>query len=79
MDRETALIIERVTAMVLIALLLIVDALTWKIDHAIWTMGIAAISGLAGYNIGRYQAQNSKVSMNSPQNSKVPMKNVGGE
>jgi len=55
MDRETALIIERVTAMVLIALLLIVDALTWKIDHAIWSLGIAAISGLAGYNIGRWQ------------------------
>ena len=79
MDRETAMIIERVTAMVLIAILLIVDAITWKIDHAIWTMGIAAISGLAGYNIGRYQAQNSKVFRNSPQNSKVPMKNVGGE
>ena len=70
MDRETAMIIERVTAMVLIALLLIVDALTWKIDHAIWSLGIAAISGLAGYSVGRYQAQNSKVSMNLSQNPK---------
>jgi len=67
MDRETALIIERVTGMVLIALLLVVDALTWKIDHALWSLGIAAISGLAGYSVGRYQAQNSKVSMNLPQ------------
>jgi len=67
MDKDTALVIERVTAMVLIALLLVVDALTWKIDHAIWSLGIAAISGLAGYNIGRYQAQNSMVSMNLPQ------------
>ena len=67
MDRETALIIERVTGMVLIALLLVVDALTWKIDHALWSLGIAAISGLAGYSVGRYQAQNSNVSMNLPQ------------
>ena len=67
MDKDTALVIERVTAMVLIALLLVVDALTWKIDHAIWSLGIAAISGLAGYSIGRYQAQNSMVSMNLPQ------------
>ena len=70
MDKDTALVIERVTGMVLIALLLIVDALTWKIDHALWSLGIAAISGLAGYSIGRYQAQNSKVSMNLPQNPK---------
>ena len=70
MDRETALIIERVTGMVLIALLLVVDALTWKIDHALWSLGIAAISGLAGYSVGRYHAQNSKVSMNLPQNPK---------
>jgi len=70
MDRDTALVIERVTGMVLIALLLVVDALTWKIDHALWSLGIAAISGLAGYSVGRYQAQNSKVSMNLPQNPK---------
>ena len=70
MDKDTALVIERVTAMVLIAILLIVDAFTWKIDHAIWSMSIAAISGLAGYSVGRYQAQNSKVSMNLPQNPK---------
>ena len=67
MDKDTALVIERVTAMVLIALLLVVDALTWKIDHAIWSLGIAVISGLAGYSVGRYQAQNSMVSMNLPQ------------
>ena len=67
MDKDTALVIERVTGMVLIALLLVVDALTWKIDHAIWSLGIAAISGLAGYSVGRYQAQNSMVSMNLPQ------------
>jgi len=42
----------RMWSMTLIALLLIVDALTWKIDHALWTMGIAAMSGLAGYEVG---------------------------
>jgi len=42
----------RMWSMTLIALLLIVDALTWKIDHALWTMGIAAMSGLGGYEIG---------------------------
>ena len=68
MDRETALVIERVTAMVLIAILLIVDALTWKIDHAIWSMAIAAISGLAGYSVGRYQ--NAKVFKNLNEESK---------
>ena len=65
MDKETALTIERVTGMVLIALLLVVDALTWEIDHALWSLGIAAISGLAGYSVGRYQAQNSDVFKNS--------------
>jgi len=54
MDKETASVIERVTAMVLIALLLIVDALTWKIDHALWSLGIATISGLAGFSVGRW-------------------------
>ena len=35
-----------------VVILLIVDALTWKIDHAVWGTGIAVISGLAGYQIG---------------------------
>jgi len=48
--RDSTLI--RMWSMTLIAILLIVDALTWKIDHALWTMGIAAMSGLAGYEVG---------------------------
>jgi len=42
----------RMWAMTLVTILLVVDAFTWKIDHALWSMGIAVISGLAGYEWG---------------------------
>lgn len=44
--------ILKLCSMSLITLLLIVDAFTWQIDHALWTTAIAAIAGLAGYEIG---------------------------
>ena len=43
-----------------VVILLIVDALVWKVDHAVWGTGIAVISGLAGYQVGLMKAaQNS--------------------
>ena len=39
-----------------VVILMIVDALTWRIDHAIWSLGVAVISGLAGYQIGLAKA-----------------------
>ena len=43
----------RLWAMTVIAMLLVVDAFTWKINHALWSMGIAAVAGLGGFEIGR--------------------------
>ena len=51
--------IIRLWAMTLVAVLLIVDALTWKIDHTLWSLGIAVISGLGGYEIGVYKSKKS--------------------
>lgn len=51
MQRLTAADIKALWGMTLIALVLIADAATWKIDHVLWSLGIAAVSGLAGYNI----------------------------
>ena len=51
LDQLSSEDIKALWAMTLIALLMVVDAMTWKIDHALWSMGIAAISGLAGYSI----------------------------
>lgn len=48
--------ILKLCSMSLITLLLIVDAFTWQIDHALWTTAIAAIAGLAGYEIGTARA-----------------------
>ena len=45
--------IIKVSAIWALTILLIVDALTWKIDHAIWSTAIAAIAGLSGYHIGK--------------------------
>lgn len=39
-------------AMTMVTILMIVDALTWKIDHALWSLGITIIAGLAGYEVG---------------------------
>jgi len=47
--------ILKLSAIWAVAILLIVDALTWKIDHALWSLGIAVISGLAGYQIGSHK------------------------
>jgi len=44
--------IVKVSAIWALTILLIVDAFTWKIDHALWSAVIAAISGLAGYQVG---------------------------
>ncbi len=44
-----------------VVILLVVDAMTWKIDHAVWGTGIAVISGLAGYQIGIVKAGPQKV------------------
>ena len=52
MDKQTASVIERVTSIACITALMITDALTWKIDHVLWSLGVATISGLAGYQIG---------------------------
>lgn len=57
MDKNEAYLIERVTAILSIMIIMVVDAFTWKIDHFLWSLGIAAISGLAGYNIGRWRFQ----------------------
>jgi len=35
-----------------LVIVLIVDAFTWKVDHVLWSLAIAAISGLAGYQVG---------------------------
>jgi len=35
-----------------LVVLMVVDALTWKVDHVLWSLSIAAISGLAGYQVG---------------------------
>ena len=42
-----------------VVVLLVVDALTWKIDHALWSTGIAVISGMAGYHVGLMKATRS--------------------
>ena len=47
--------IVRLWSMTLIALIMVVDAFTWKIDHALWSLGISVISGLAGYEIRGYK------------------------
>lgn len=52
--------ILKLWSMSLIALLLVVDAFTWQIDHALWTTAIAAIAGLAGYEIGTAKALKNK-------------------
>lgn len=35
-----------------VVIIMIVDAVTWKIDHALWSLGVSVISGLAGYQLG---------------------------
>ena len=57
MDARKASMIERVVAIVCITILLIVDAATWKIDHALVATGIAAVAGLAGYSFGLHRNQ----------------------
>lgn len=42
----------RISAIFAIVIIMTVDALTWKINHTLWSLGIATISGLAGYQIG---------------------------
>ena len=54
--------IVRLWSMTLIALIMVVDAFTWKIDHALWSLGISVISGLAGYEIRGYK-ENTKEKM----------------
>lgn len=44
--------LKRLWGMTMVTILMIVDALTWKIDHALWTFGVAVIAGLAGYEVG---------------------------
>ena len=50
MDENTLVKINAIWAVVT---LLIVDALVWKIDHALLGLGIAVVSGLAGYTFAR--------------------------
>ena len=49
MEDQTLIKLSAIWGLVIV---LIVDALTWKIDHALWSAVIAAISGLAGYQVG---------------------------
>lgn len=62
MDKNEVYLIERVVAILSIMVIMVVDAFTWKIDHFLWSLGIAAISGLAGYNIGRWRFQSPPTS-----------------
>lgn len=57
MKDETIIKISAIWAIVII---MTVDALTWKINHALWSLGIATISGLAGYQIGLTRNPNMK-------------------
>lgn len=56
--QDTTLI--KISAIWALTILLIVDALTWKIDHALWSAVVAAISGLAGYQVGISKANANK-------------------
>ena len=49
MEDQTLIKLSAIWALVV---LMVVDALTWKVDHALWSAAIAAISGLAGYQVG---------------------------
>lgn len=50
----------RLYAMTLIAVVLIIDAIYWKINHAIWSLGITALAGLGGYEVGLHQGRSEK-------------------
>lgn len=45
--------IIKLSAIWAVVVLLVVDAFTWKIDHALWSTAIAVIAGLAGYQVGQ--------------------------
>ena len=57
MDNKTVLKINAIWAIVV---LLVVDMLVWKIDHALLGLGISVISGLAGYTIATARNHNTR-------------------
>jgi len=47
----------KITAIVCLTIIWIVNSLTWKLDSALLTLTITFISGICGYEIGKKQGK----------------------